>query len=229
MEVKGWALSNESPPEQLTDDGASVSIPYLTWYPKIDCYKLNISSLHFGKKSRGRFNPNLSVFDPQRQSMDEFLAENTVTRRKITSVVARIPDILGRLAPLTLRFKHDLRKLIEENSAWDDPVSEKQMLRWKTNFLIIEDVKDIMYFRCHVPDDAVDLKCRIYVLCYAAKEGIVNGAYSGFLKSDSTWSCNNILGRGLLAPEEWTITRKELGALNVASNVKAVVERALGD
>ena len=67
------------------------------------------------------------------------------------------------------------------------------------------------------------------MLCDAAEEGIVVGAYSGFLKSDSTWSCNNILGRGLLAPEEWTITRKELGALNVASDVKAVVERALGD
>ena len=105
-------------------------------------------------ESRGPFSPNLSVFDPQRQSMDEFLAENIVTRRKITSVVARIPDILGRLAPLTLRFKHDLRKLIEENSAWDDPISAKQMLRWKTNFLIIEDVKDIIYFRCHVPEDA---------------------------------------------------------------------------
>ena len=38
---------------QLTEGGASVSIPYLTWYPKIDCYKLNTSSLHFVEKSRG--------------------------------------------------------------------------------------------------------------------------------------------------------------------------------
>ena len=82
MEVKGWALSNESPPEQLTEDGVSVSISYLIWYPKIDCYKLNISSLHFGKKSRGRFSPNLSVFDPQKQSMDEFLKKNTYTDKK---------------------------------------------------------------------------------------------------------------------------------------------------
>jgi len=183
------------------------------------------TALHFGKKSRGRCSPNLSVFNPQKQSMDEFLTKNILTRRKITSVVARIPDILGRLALLTLKFKHDLRKLIVENPEWDDPINEKQILRWKTNFLIIEDVKDIMYFRCQVPRDAVDLKGRIYVLCDAAEEGIVVGAYSGFLKSDSTWSCNNILGRGLLAPEEWTITRKELGALNVVSNVKAVVER----
>ena len=99
--------------------------------------------------------------------MDEFLTKNILTRRKITSVVARIPDILGRLAPLTLKFKHDLRKLIVENPEWDDPINEKQILRWKTNILIIEDVKE----------------------------------------------------------EEWTITRKELGALNVVSNVKAVVER----
>ena len=64
MEVKGWALSDEDPPEQLTEDGASVSIPYMTWYPKIDAYKLNISPLHFGKKSKGRYSPDLSLFDP---------------------------------------------------------------------------------------------------------------------------------------------------------------------
>ena len=103
-----------------------MSIPYLTWYPKIDCYQLNISLLHFGKKSRGRFSPNLSVFNPQKQSMDEFLTKNILTRRKITSVVARIPDILGRLAPLTLKFKHDLRKLIVENPEWDDPINENK-------------------------------------------------------------------------------------------------------
>ena len=52
------------------------------------------------------------------------------------------------------------------------------------------------------------------------------GAYCGFLKDDDEYSCDNILGRGVLAPD-WTITRLELGALNLASNVKTILERAL--
>ena len=83
--------------------------------------------VHFGSGIQvQRFSPNLSVFNPQKQSMDEFLTKNILTRRKITSVVARIPDILGRLAPLTLKFKHDLRKLIVENPEWDDPINENK-------------------------------------------------------------------------------------------------------
>ena len=37
------------------------------------------------------------------------------------------------------------------------------------------------------------------------------------------------MGKGLLAPEGWTIPKKELLALSTASDVKVVVERALGD
>ena len=51
--------------------------------------------------------------------------------------------------------------------------------------------------------------------------------YAGFELTNKQYSCDNILGKGLLAPEEWTIPRKELSALNTASNVKVVVERAL--
>ena len=63
MNIKGWAISGEDPPEQMSDDSASVGFSGLTWFPKIDCFKLNISSLHFGKKKRGKHSSNLDFYE----------------------------------------------------------------------------------------------------------------------------------------------------------------------
>ena len=54
MEVKGWVESGKDPPEVTSYDGKTVGFAGLTWFPKADFYKLNIQSLHFGKKKRGK-------------------------------------------------------------------------------------------------------------------------------------------------------------------------------
>ena len=78
---------------------------------------LNIDKLHFAKKKRGRYEANLKRYEEgSDESLDEFTPKN-LSRRMCTSVVARIYDLLGRLAPLTLRFKHDLRRLIGMQSS----------------------------------------------------------------------------------------------------------------
>ena len=231
MNIKGWSISGEDPPEQLTEDGVSVSFAGMTWYPKIGCFKLNISNLHIGKKKRGRHSPNLKIFDEEKDgSLEKFVDElGSVSRRNCTSVVARLYDLLGKLAPVTLRFKHDLRKLIAVDPSWDNPISAAQTLRWVENFKIIQEVKDVLYFRCPIPPNAISLKARMWILCDAAEGGIMVGAYAGFPLPGDRWSCSNVLGKGLLAPEEWTIPKKELQALNVASNIKVIVMRAMGD
>ena len=55
------------------------------------------------------------------------------------------------------------------------------------------------------------------------------GVYVGFETPGNKWSCSNILGKGLLAPESWTIPQQELQTLFTAANVKAIVDRALED
>ena len=52
MEIKGWGLTGEKPPEQLTDDGKSIRVAGMKWFPEIDGFMLNIAKLHFGKKKR---------------------------------------------------------------------------------------------------------------------------------------------------------------------------------
>ena len=52
--------------------------------------------------------------------------------------------------------------------------------------------------------------------------------YAGFELKNGKWSCANVLGKGILAPD-WTIPKKELHALSKACDVKEVVERAMKD
>ena len=53
--------------------------------------------------------------------------------------------------------------------------------------------------------------------------------YARFPLPDNKWSCQNLLGKSLLAPEAWTIPKKELQALTAAANIKVTIERALED
>ena len=50
MKVIGWAKSGFDPPEELSENGVSVSFAGMVWFPRLDVYKLNINLLHFGKK-----------------------------------------------------------------------------------------------------------------------------------------------------------------------------------
>ena len=50
MKVKGWAKSGVDPPEELSENGVSLSFAGMVWFPHHNVYKLNIVSLHFGKK-----------------------------------------------------------------------------------------------------------------------------------------------------------------------------------
>ena len=115
MSVKGWVVSGKHPPEKLSEDGICVPFAGIIWIPKIDCYKLNISSLHFSKKKRGRLPDDLQKLEGSfGKSVDQYTPMH-LSRRMCTSVTARKFDPLGKAAPLDLRLKNDLRKLIFED------------------------------------------------------------------------------------------------------------------
>ena len=228
MKVKGWAESGVDPPSEMSDDGKSVGFAGMTWFPKGDFYKLNIQSLHFSKKKRGKFPANLVKYeDTSGISIDEFTPDK-ITRTNCTSVTARIYDIQGLLAPLTLKLKNDLRTLISFEPSWTNPIPDHQRSTWIQNFKMIEEVRDILYVRCSIPTDAVSTQARILLLCDAANSGIILAAYACYERKNKQWSCDLLFGKGLLAPENWTIPQKELHGMSALSNLKVILENSLG-
>ena len=101
-----------------------------------------------------------------------------------TGVVARVWDILGKVAPVTLKLRHDLRILILSNPEWDSPLSKELRATWVNNFKLIEEIKDIMYVHCSIPIDAKRTTCRILLKVDAAEAGIMVAAYATYEKID---------------------------------------------
>ena len=228
MKVKGWAESGIDPPAEMSDDGTSVGFAGMTWFPKGDFYKLNIQSLHFSKKKRGKFPSNLVKYeDTEGLSIDEYTPEK-ITRTNCTSVTARIYDIQGLLAPLTLKLKSDLRTLISHEASWTNPIPDHQREIWIQNFKMIEEVRDIMYIRCSIPTDAISTQARVLLLCDAANSGIILAAYVCYERKNKEWSCDLLFGKGLLAPDNWTIPQKELHGMSGLSNLKVILQNSLG-
>ena len=63
MKVKGWAQTGVPPPNDLTDDGASITFEGMSWQPLIDTFSLGIESIHFGHKKRGCYPKDLIRFN----------------------------------------------------------------------------------------------------------------------------------------------------------------------
>ena len=228
MEIKGWCYAGKSPPPEVTKDGVSVDIGGHSWYTESDMFSINIPPICLTKKQRGRLPEGVYGYDPKTMKLEEFVPVN-LTRRMCTSTVAKVWDPLGKLAPITLRLKHDLRKLILESPEWDSAISKQARSLWLQNFSTIEDIRGLLYMRCSRPSDALRNTCRIWIMVDAAEWGMMLTAYVGWERKDRSYSCSHLFGKGLLGPESLTLPQKELHILNVGADTSELFRVVLSD
>ena len=226
MDVKGWAVGGEKPPPDISKDGVSVGFGGLVWYPEIDVYTLNIPPLCLAKKQRGRLPEESFGFDPKKINLEEYVQPD-LTRRQITRAIAKAWDLCGKLTPVTLRIRHDLRKLIHETPEWDVAVSPLSRSLWIQNFAMLEDVRGLMYMRCSRPDDALRKTCRLWILVDAAEWGMIVTVYVGWERKCGKYSCSHLFGKGLLGLESSTLPQKELHILSVGADIHQLLSTML--
>ena len=159
--------------------------------------------------------------------MDKFVPQE-LTRRMITSTLAKQWDIRGKLTPVSLKLKHDLRMLIAEAPEWDRPISVQARSLWVQNFSIMEEARNIVYSRCGRPANALRLTCRLWILVDAAEWGMVVTAYVGWEKEEGSYSCSHLFGKGFLGPEAVTLPQKELHILSVGADITELLSVVLG-
>ena len=218
MSIKGWAIAGQAPPPEISKDGVSVDLGGNLWFTQADLYTLNNPPLCFEKKKRGKLPDNAVHFDPKTMNLNDFVP-NPLTRKMVTSVLAKVWDIKGKLAPISLKFKNDLRNLIKETPEWDQSMSDQARALWIQNFSIMEETRSIVYVRCNKPPDALRDTCRIWVVVDAAEWAMMVSAYVGWERVNGTYSCSHLFGKGLLGPEALTLPQKELHVLNVGANI----------
>ena len=228
MEIKGWSFTGQDPPPDVTKDGISVDIGGHIWYTKADMYSCNIPPICLTKKKRGKLPDGAFIYDPKTMTIEDFVPQK-LSRRMCTSVVAKIWDPLGKKAPITLRLKHDLRKLISESPDWDDAIAQQARALWVQNFEIIENIRGLVYLRCSKPADALRNTCRLWVLVDAAEWGMILTVYVGWERQDGSYSCSHLLGKGLLGPEALTLPQKELHILSAGADISELLSVMLSD
>ena len=100
---------------------------------------------------------------------------------------------------------------------------------WIENFHFIEEMRDILYIRCKIPEDSLRTSVRLWLVGDASPSGgIIICAYSGHERRDKSWSSDLLFAKNLLCPVGWTTPQAELHALSSLSNMAKILEDALG-
>ena len=97
------------------------------------------------------WNPSLDHFRLATTSLSH---QESVTKRAMTSDIARSFDVIGWMAPVIFKAKIILERLWEEKLLWDDIVPEhlkEVWLRWRTELpILMEKFIPHCYFPKHV-------------------------------------------------------------------------------
>ena len=81
-----------------------------------------------------------------------------LTKEHCASKVAEVFDLAGLLTPITAAMKVDLREIPAINRVqWKECIPDNLRGVWISHFEMIQEIANIHYKRCVVPDDAVSL------------------------------------------------------------------------
>ena len=215
--VKGFVFSGEDPPKDLEHGEGFVLIGGLKWYPKGDFVALNISELNFSRKIRGKKSVENAGIIPE-----------VLTKRNCVSRSSEVFDVYGYVAPVMAGFKLDVVQLHKHCPDWDDPIPTHLKEIWVRNFEVIEELRELRFYRAIVPSDAVNLDIETIETADAGEELVCAAVYARFMRKDGTFSCQLILARTKVI-HDLTIPRAELEAASLNASTGHIVRLSLGD
>ena len=103
---------------------------------------------------------------------DVTIKQKPITRRGILSAVSSVFDILGFIAPVTIKAKMLLQSLCRQRLGWDEAIPEESVKLWKTWTEELTGLSDLEINRCFKPfggDVATKnsnlLSCRCFSEC----------------------------------------------------------------
>ena len=164
--VKAWSKTGVKPSEKVSDDGFSVLVGGMIWFPEIDTVSVKIPFLHFGKRRRGKLDKNTEFFHPTGETDDLVRLGSfcpPLTRRICASKAASIFDIMGLLSPVLSGVKVLMSETVKATEEWDEEIPENLRNKWLAAFLRIESLRGIQLHRPVMPSNAVSKVMRLIV------------------------------------------------------------------
>ena len=203
----------------MSEDGESVNVGGMKWFPKGDYLRLNIRDINFSKKLRGR---KASL------GMDSKIPEN-VTRRDCVGKVAELFDPLGKIAPIIAGMKIDMNQLTTRKLDWDDRIPDDLKKIWVDNFEMIQELRDVTFNRAIVPKNAVNLSIETLDTADASTQIICVAIYARFQLNNGEYSCQLVFARTKIVPKEMSMPRAELLAATLNSTTGHMVRISFGE
>ena len=216
--TKGFTISNSPPPIGLSKDGKSINVLGKKWLSESDQLQIKFGPLNFNKKHRGK----------RSEDEDSCKIPDKLTKRICAGKVAELFDISGLVAPIIGGFKIDIRVLHEiACCGWEEKIPDQYRPVWLSNFQSMEMVGDLVYNRAVVPSDASSLDVEIISAGDASQQMACACSYIRFKKKDNSYSCQLLLAKTKLVPEDTTLPRAELFAATLNIHVSQIVRKSL--
>ena len=215
--LKGFTFTGRKPTEDLSEDGSSITVGGMRWFPESDELTLNITELNFSKKRRGKKSAKASNIIPQK-----------LTRRDCTSKVAEIFDITGKMAPIIASMKLDLQELSLRQLDWNDAIPEELRQVWLNNFEVMKDLGEVRFKRAIIPEDAVNTDIETLDFGDASKSLVCTCIYARFQRKNGEFSCQLVFARTRTVPKGLSLPRAELLAALINTHTGEVVRRSFG-
>ena len=139
---------------------------------------------------------------------------------------AEIFDPMGLAVPITCGFKVDLKRL--NSIAWEHLVSEEEKDVWDKNFSVIQDLRNIVFRRTIVPEDALNLDIETIDVADASTSLMCAAIYARFKLRSGGYSCQLVFARSKLVPDDTSMPRAELSAALMNASMGHVVKISFG-
>ena len=218
MHNKGWTFSYDQSNDENFSIGdesgvASEKVLGLLYSPKTDSF---------------RFHVTLCFSSTDVSTHQEFqLIKNDIvlTRRLLSSNVARIFDPMGFLCPVLLQSKLLMREMwAEKTIGWDDPVSSEMGQKWMTFLSSLLTLSELNFPRSIWPDAEVVGLPMLIVFSDGAAFAFGAVAYVRWKLKDGGYWTRLIMAKSKIAPKNVvSIPRMELNGAVLGNRIKQFI------
>ncbi|XP_071150458.1 uncharacterized protein [Mytilus edulis] len=147
-----------------------------------------------------------------------------ITRRGILSTINSLYDPLGFLAPVIIKGKLLLRKIVSETVDWDQPLSDDTAAEWKSWRDTLNAIETLRIPRTYVPYLSKTATKELHVFSDASEKAIAAVAFLRTTDSSGEPNIGFILGKAKVAPTSGhTIPRLELSAAVLAVEITQTI------
>ena len=123
-------------------------------------------------------------------------------------------------------MKLDLHDLVKRRLDWDDIIPDNLRCIWKSHFEKISEIKNVRSERAIVPDDSVSLDLNTRYFDDASRSVVCVTIYARFKRRSGNYSCQLVLARSRLVPDDMSVPKAELYAAMLNTHSGEVVRKA---